>query len=124
MMAKGNAATIEIDGHQFTELEASFWLNWQTTGLSMPTPEYRFNPSTKHRFDFAWPKLFLACECEGGVFSNGGHTRGSGYIKNLTKYNIASELGWTMLRYHEVTLEAIEQVARVYRQLESRIGEF
>lgn len=114
-MAKGRAITIGLDGYQFTELEASFWQNWRDTAFAMPIPEYRFNRGrSQHRFDFAWPELKLAVEMEGGVFSNGGHTRGSGYIKNLLKYNLAAELGWLVLRYHETTIEAIAQVERVY----------
>lgn len=124
-MAKGRAITIELDGYQFTELEASFWQNWRDTAFAMPMPEYHFNKGrSKHRFDFAWPELMLAVEIEGGVFSNGGHTRGSGYIKNLLKYNLAAELGWLVLRYHETTIEAIAQVERVYleRMRERAVG--
>lgn len=115
MAKKGVAKAFEIDGHKFTELEASFWQNWRDTAFAMPLPEYRFNKGrSQHRFDFAWPELMLAVEMEGGVFSNGGHTRGSGYIKNLLKYNLAAELGWLVLRYHETTIEAIAQVERIY----------
>ncbi len=113
-MPKGVAETIEIDGHSFTKLEASFWLNWRDTGLTMPTPEYRFCMSRKWRADFCFPEPMILVECEGGVRNNGGHNRASGYIKDLEKYNYAAELGYTVLRYHEVTLEAIEQVKRVY----------
>lgn len=115
---KGVAASIELDGHSFTELEASFWENWKDTGLVMPLPEYRFNkPHSQHRFDFAWPEQKLAVEIEGGVWINGGHSRGSGYIKNLEKYNIATEQEWAILRYHEVTVAKVEQVARILRRL-------
>lgn len=123
-MPKGVAHTIELDGYQFTELEASFWLNWQATGLTMPTPEYRFCVSRKWRADFAFPTQMILVEIEGGLWGKGGggHNRAKGFIADLEKYNYAAELGYTVLRYHEVTLEAIEQVKRVYWQRLSQIA--
>jgi hypothetical protein len=119
-MAKGVAVSYNIDGYEFTGLEAEFWQNWKDTGLPMPTPEYRFNkPRSQHRFDFAWPDVMVSVELEGGIYSNGGHTRGSGYIKNLLKYNLAAEMGWVVLRYHQTNPDAIAQVARVYKAREA-----
>lgn len=115
---KGVAISYSVDGHSFTELELNFWEEWKRTGLVMPVPEYRFNRGkSQHRFDFAWPDKKLAVECEGGVFSGGGHTRGSGYVKNLIKYNLAIELGYFVLRYHQVNADMILQIMRVYEAL-------
>ncbi|ANN74594.1 hypothetical protein BAU08_05755 [Bordetella bronchialis] len=71
------------------------------TGLAPVTREYRFAPPRLWRFDFAWPELKLAVEIEGGVWTQGGHTRGAGYVKNLEKYNAAAALGWRLFRFHE-----------------------
>ena len=60
--------------------------------------EYRFHPTRKWRFDAAWPANMLALEIEGGIFSDGRHTRGSGFIKDMEKYNSATVLGWRILR--------------------------
>lgn len=51
------------------------------------------------RFDFAWPDLLLAAEVEGGVWTQGRHTRGGGYEGDCEKYNSAQERGWTVLRF-------------------------
>jgi len=41
----------------------------------------------------------LAVEIEGGTWDNGAHNRGSGYLKNIQKYNAYSLLGYTLLRF-------------------------
>ena len=70
------------------------------------------------RFDFAWPALMLAVECEGGTWSGGRHTRGDGYAKDTDKYNAASLAGWAVLRFtgdrieSGAALEIIEQALR------------
>ena len=65
--------------------------------------EFRFS-HRKFRFDYRIydplnESLKLGCEIEGGVWTDGRHTRGQGYSNDCTKYNIASILGWTVLRY-------------------------
>jgi len=77
----------------------------QDDGLPMPTPEHRFHPVRKWRFDRAYPEYKVAVECEGGIFSQGRHTRGLGFQKDCTKYNEAALLGWLVLR---VTARHIE----------------
>jgi very-short-patch-repair endonuclease len=51
------------------------------------------------RFDYAFPKLKVAVEVEGGVFSGGRHSRGAGYTEDLKKYNTATSLGWFVFRF-------------------------
>lgn len=60
--------------------------------------EHRFHPVRKWRFDFAWPEKKVACEVEGGIWTNGRHTRGAGYQEDLEKYQEAMLLGWTVYR--------------------------
>jgi hypothetical protein len=60
--------------------------------------EYRFHPTRKWRFDFAYPRRMIAVEVEGGVFSRGRHNRPSGFIADCEKYNEAQLLGWTVIR--------------------------
>ena len=61
--------------------------------------EYIFHPIRRWRFDFADPKNMIAAETEGGAWSGGRHTRGSGFVKDTEKYNQATVLGWRVLRY-------------------------
>ena len=67
-------------------------------GLPLPETEHRFDPTRRWRFDYYWPDTMVALEVEGGVWINGGHTRGSGFVKNMEKYNTAAMLGIAVLR--------------------------
>ena len=71
----------------------------QAAKQPLPTLEYVFHPSRKWRFDLAWPKLKVAVEIEGGVWTQGRHTRGSGFISDMSKYNEAARLGWSLYRF-------------------------
>lgn len=68
-------------------------------GLPVPEAEYRFHPSRRWRFDYALPAHSVAIEVEGGVWTQGRHTRGKGYLGDLEKYNEAQILGWRILRF-------------------------
>jgi hypothetical protein len=67
-------------------------------GLPAPVPEYRFHGSRKWCFDWAWPEKKVAVEIEGAVFTQGRHTRGVGFMKDMEKYNAAVLLDWRILR--------------------------
>ena len=60
--------------------------------------EYFFARPRRYRFDFAWPELKVAVEIEGGVWADGRHSRGQGFMEDCQKYNLATELGWIVLR--------------------------
>jgi len=89
-----------------SKLEEELASQLHLAGLPIPESEYLFfSPHRKWRFDFAYPKLKIAIECEGGVWNAGRHTRGAGFIADTEKYNIANLLGWRVLRF---TRESIE----------------
>jgi hypothetical protein len=81
-------------------------------------PEYRFCEGRKWRFDFALSKLIkprpgekvrpgeqslktrvakLALEVQGGLFTNGRHSRGAALLKEHEKLNAAACAGWRIL---------------------------
>jgi hypothetical protein len=63
-------------------------------GLAM---EWRFDPTRRWRFDFAWPEKDFALEVEGGTWSCGRHTRGGGFERDAEKYATALLMGWRVL---------------------------
>lgn len=67
-------------------------------GLPIPEPEYRFAIPRMWRIDFAWPAQRIAVEIEGGVWTGGRHTRGSGFMGDMEKYNELALRGWHLLR--------------------------
>lgn len=96
-------------------LENTLAFHFRAVGLK-PDTEYRFHPERKWRFDFAFPDVQVAVECEGGIFVKGAHTRGAHFRSDCEKYNAAVELGWAVLRYTDREIRsgaALEQVQRV-----------
>lgn len=73
-------------------------------GLPAPLLEYRFHPSRRWRFDYCWPDKHVALEVDGGVWTRGRHTRGSGWLKDTEKLNEAAARGWRLLRTTPDTL--------------------
>ena len=67
-------------------------------GIEKPAQEYRFHKTRRWRFDFCFIDAKLALEVEGGVWSAGRHTRGSGFVGDMEKYNQAAILGYRLLR--------------------------
>ena len=88
-----------------SNLERKFKLYWAALGGPKLQQEVRFHPTRKWQFDFALPALKVAIEVEGGVFSGGRHTRGAGYIKDCEKYNAATLMGWSVLRFTARTID-------------------
>jgi very-short-patch-repair endonuclease len=64
-----------------------------------PEREYKFHPERKWRFDFAFPHHKVAVEIEGGTWSGGRHSRGSGMAADMEKYNEAAKLEWLVFRF-------------------------
>jgi hypothetical protein len=96
-----------------SDLEETFAFQVKATGLPNPEREYRFHPPRMWRFDFAWPELAVAVECEGGTWNGGRHTTGSGFESDCKKYNQAAVDGWTVLRYPITAIKNGEAIAQV-----------
>lgn len=60
--------------------------------------EFKFHPARQWRLDYAIPDRKVAVEVEGGVWTEGRHTRGSGFVKDMEKYNELACLGWLLIR--------------------------
>lgn len=73
----------------------------RAAGLLEPIPEYQFHPSRRWRADYAFPHTSprVIVEIDGGVWSQGRHTRGAGFIEDQRKLNAAALLGYHVLRY-------------------------
>lgn len=78
--------------------------------------EFRFHPVRKWRFDYAIPDHKVALEVEGGAFLQGRHTRPSGFLKDMEKYNTATAMGWKVVRtipkelYTQKTLDLLKSL--------------
>lgn len=73
--------------------------------------EYKFCDTRNWRADFCvrngdgvnWFGTLI--EIEGAVWANGRHTRGSGYVKDLEKYTMASAIGYKLFRFSTEQVE-------------------
>ncbi len=93
-------------------LGQKFEIFWKLgNGLPLQS-EYKFYPGRKWRFDYAIPDKMVAIELEGGVYTNGRHTRGKGYENDCEKYNAALSQGWKVFRLttNLCTFDNIKQI--------------
>lgn len=60
--------------------------------------EFKFHPKRKWRSDFKIEGYPILVEVEGGTFSNGRHSRGTGFAKDCEKYNAAAKLGFYVIK--------------------------
>lgn len=96
--------------------EALFAMHCKAYGLK-PVPEYQFHPKRKWRFDFFFPHKKLAVEIEGGHWSGGRHSRGSGFEADCEKYNAAAVMGIRVLRYTTKMVETADAIEEVWEAL-------
>ena len=75
--------------NRISKLEAENDREYRLKELNKVVPgwvaEYRFHNSRKWRADFCNPLYKIIVEIDGAVWSNGRHTRGSGFIKDMEK---------------------------------------
>jgi len=87
--------------------------------IAEPVPEYRFH-TRRWRFDYAWPLHMLAMEIDGGVWTQGRHSRGAGKIADMEKLSEAAILGWRVLYAVPDDLKNGLALDRVMRALTDR----
>lgn len=90
-------------------VEQWFW----SQGIPKPVCEYRFKPDRRWRFDYAWLEERVALEVQGGVFTQGRHTRGASLLKEWEKLNAAAAVGWRILYCQPSDLLTTETVDTV-----------
>ncbi len=96
-----------------SKLERALQTHMIAVGLPIPEQEYKFHPMRDWRLDFAWPARMIACECDGGLWidGGGGHNRPLEYIKDCKKRNAATLLGWRVFNFTTNMIESGEAVA-------------
>lgn len=94
-------------------LTAVFIAGCRKHGLPEPVTEHKFC-ERRWKFDYAWfwrdirlgPGIGVALECDGGAWTQGRHTRGQGFIDDMTKLNRATIMGWRVLRCVPADIES------------------
>ena len=98
--------------HIISVLEAS-GLNYES--------EFIFSKERKFRFDWAVPQILVAIEYEGIFSEKSGHTTLSGYKKDVEKYNLATKLGWKILRYTADNYLDFENDLKIIKEKEKKL---
>jgi very-short-patch-repair endonuclease len=88
-----------IKARKSSPIEELFAVHVRASKLPEPAREYRFDPTRRWRADFAFVDQKILVEIEGGIWTGGRHTRGSGFEADAEKYSAAALLGWTVLRF-------------------------
>lgn len=68
-------------------------------GLPEPRPEYEWHPTRRYRADYALVNERILIEVDGGLWIQGGHSRGAARLHDMEKDREATMLGWRTLRY-------------------------
>ena len=110
---------------QESALEAELAMQIAYAKLPDYEREFRFDDSRRWRFDFAWPALKVAAECEGGLWSGGRHTRPKGFEADAEKYNAAALLSWIVLRFTGAQIKsgyALDTLSRAIKLRQPDVG--
>lgn len=83
--------------------------------------EYKFLEDRRFKFDIAIPEKKIAIEFEGGIFSDGRHTRGKGYSNDAKKYNLAAMHGWKLLRYTSADVNKLNWEFRIADEIKKMV---
>lgn len=82
--------------------------------------ELPFHPKRRFRFDYAFPKVKVAIEIDGGIWTGGRHSGGAGQKKDFEKLNAAAELGWAVLHYVPSERLKGETLLQIHRTIQFR----
>lgn len=92
----------------------------QLTGYEFVS-EYKFHPKRRWRFDFCHIESRTAVEIEGGVWTNGRHTRATGFIGDIEKYNAATLESFAVLRFRPVEMNKSVTYELIKAVIEKRL---
>jgi hypothetical protein len=92
-------------------------------------PEFLFVPGRKYKADIFIPVINCLIEYEGLVFKpndkgttgKSGHTTATGYSSNCEKYNLATLLGFRLLRYTAMNYKNMMNDVRTLIKLNSHL---
>ena len=90
---------------------AKFEILWKSLGGWGLMREYKFADGRRFRFDY-YHLTGVAIELEGGVWTRGRHTRPSGFLNDMEKYNLAASMGILVFRIpsHDISTKWLYQI--------------
>ena len=101
-----------------SELEDQFAYQLDALGLTGYLREYPAIKGRKYRFDFCFKDARLLIEINGGTFTKGAHSTGTGIRRDYEKNNLAQLAGWRCLIFDGKMVKSGEAVEVVRKALE------
>jgi len=93
------------------------------TGFDVIT-EFKFCETRKFRSDYCIPELRLLIEKEGGIFTGKAHGSITGILRDIEKYNLATILGYRILRYQPkdlISYKTIKDIKELQTNLVNKV---
>ena len=81
-----------------------------TAAFPQAQAEYRFHPKRRWKIDWYLPEHKIGIEIEGGIWIKGRHTRPSGFVKDMEKYNTAALMGVRIYRISHTDLRSVSKI--------------
>ena len=101
-----------------SELEELFSMQLDTLGITGYLREYQAIKGRKFRWDFCFKGARLLVEINGGTFTKGAHSTGTGIRRDYEKNNLAQLAGWRCLMFDGEMVRSGEAVEVVRKALE------
>jgi len=93
------------------KFERSFAAHWRLLDTEIELePQAILVPGREFAFDFAHHESKVAVELDGGLYVNGGHSRGASIEESYVKLRAAARLGWCVLKYGTKQMARIDSV--------------
>lgn len=124
---QGNAKPPDLCGRAETSpskspLEREFATRWARIYPDLVlASEVEFHPTRKWRFDFCHIETKVAVEVEGGIWTNGAHSRGKHFESDAEKYNAALEMGFAVFRLSEGMIKDLAQLELIASTILQRL---
>ena len=103
-----------------SELEDLFAQQLDALRLTGYLREYPAVKGRKFRFDFCYEDARLLIEINGGTFTKGAHSTGTGIRRDYEKNNLAQLAGWRCLMFDSEMVRSGEAVEIVRKALEPK----
>lgn len=101
-----------------SDLEAEFALQIRAMGLPEPVREYPAIQGRRFRYDFCWGLERLLVEINGGTYTKGAHSTGSGIARDYEKIRLAQDAGWTIYPFDGKAVKDGTAIEAVRKYLE------
>ena len=101
-----------------SQLENLFAFQLDAAGLTQYVRGYQAIPGRKFRFDFAFLREWLLVEINGGTYSKGAHSTGTGIARDYEKFRLGQACGWEVYPFdtkevkNGAALAAVEKYLR------------